>query len=223
MRRPLTGALLALLVAMPVAGEAQSARGQASRPRPRPSRSVGARVYGVYGGVALASADTFEAVADTSRTTTVGGGVQVTRLWRDLFVDVSLHRHALDGERVFVSDGTVYPLGIPLDVTFQPIDVSAGWRLSMPRYSPYVGLGLSSIGYRETSPFAQAGDDVDERATGVVILAGVDVVAWRFLSIGGELRYRLVNGVLGEGGASAIYGEEALGGVQYALRLSIGR
>lgn len=183
---------------------------------------VGALVYGTYGAVSLASSDTFDAVAGTSRASSFGVGGEVTRLWRQLFVDVGYSRQSLDGERVFVSNGTVYTLGIPLEIKFQPIDLAAGWRLD-GRVAVYGGAGMTWIKYTETSDFAQAGDNVDARKSGLLILAGIDVPLGRWIMAGGEFRYRAVKGVLGEGGASAAFAEDQLGGVSYAVRVSVGR
>lgn len=206
MARWLAGVVLAGLFLSPAAARAQA---------------PGVRAYFTYGAVSLASSETFKAVADTNKATSLGGGAQVTGLWRSLFLDVGVSRQSLDGTRVFVFENVVYPLDIPLDVSFTPVDVVAGWRFDRRRYSPYVGGGLSLVSYNESSSFARAGDDVSERGTGYVLLAGVDVPAWRFLVLGGELRYRAVSGVLGERGASAVFGEDQLGGIQYSLRMSV--
>jgi hypothetical protein len=77
--------------------------------------------------------------------------------------------------------------------------------------------------YREDSDFATAGDDVNERKTGVVALAGADVRVLRLVSVGGEFRYRAVDGVLGVGGVSQIFGDDQLGGLSLAARFSVGR
>lgn len=206
-RRRLVLGLLISLAAQPVSAQ----------------RSIDARGYFTYGAVSLASSETFKAVAGTSRTSSIGGGGEVTGLWKGLFADVAFSRQRLEGERVFVLDGTVYPLGIPLDVRFWPLDVAAGWRLTRGRTSPYVAAGLSSIKYEETSDFAQAGDDVSARKSGALVLGGVDVALARWLFVGGELRYRAVTGVLGESGASAVFDEDRLGGLSYAVRVSLGR
>jgi len=79
------------------------------------------------------------------------------------------------------------------------------------------------MSYKEESDFAIGSDDVDERKTGAVFLAGVDVPLGRFVRVGGEYRYRTVSGVLGEGGVSAILGEDQLGGSVFAFRASVGR
>ena len=183
----------------------------------------GIRAYSTFGSTQLAATDSFEAVTGTSRSTGLGGGVTVTRLWRGVFADVSFAQTKLDGERVFIHDGTVYELGIPVEITMQPIDAAIGWRLVKGRLSPYAGAGYSSMSYRETSRFSASGDDVNERASGPMVLAGADVAVLRWLHVGGEVRYRAIDGVLGRGGVSEVYGEDSLGGVSAALRLSVGR
>jgi hypothetical protein len=62
----------------------------------------------------------------------------------------------------------------------------------------------------------------EESSTGAAILAGVDVSLARFLRVGGEFRYRAVNGVLGIGGVSTGFGEDQLGEFAAALRVSFG-
>lgn len=185
------------------------------------AQSPGVRAYFTYGAVSLTSSDTFKAVADTNSAMSLGGGIQTTGLWRSLFVDVGFSRQSLDGTRVFVFEDVVYPLNIPLTTSFMPIDITSGWRFDRRRYSPYVGGGLLLVSYKESSAFARAGDDVSERGTGFLLLAGVDVPVWRFMALGGELRYRAVSGVLGDSGASAVFGEDQLGGLQYSIRISV--
>jgi opacity protein-like surface antigen len=104
----------------------------------------------------------------------------------------------------------------------RPFDVGAGWRWS-GRFSPYVGGGMSWISYEETSEFAGAGEDLDESATGLLLLGGIDMQLSRWLHIGGDVRYRRVDGVLGAGGASEVYGEDDIGGFGAHVRFSIGR
>jgi opacity protein-like surface antigen len=185
--------------------------------------SIGLRGYGSYGSTALAATETFEAVAGTATRPNVGGGAVVAGLWRGVFVDVGVSQLKLDGERVFVDGGTAYSLGIPLQVTLRPIDVAAGWRLTTGRFSPYVGGGISSLSYEETSAFAQAGDDLKARKSGPLFLAGVDARLVKWVHIGGELRYRAIKGILGAAGASEAFGEDEIGGMSAGIRFSIGR
>jgi hypothetical protein len=201
-------AIAALLALWPALGSAQA--------------RVGLIGYATYGSTSFAAADSFEAVGASGHQQGLGGGVSVTGIWRGLFVDVGVARQKMTGERVFVDAGTVYPLGIPLEITIRPVDLAGGWRLSHGRISPYVGAGVTFLSYREQSTFAVGGDDVDERATGGLFLAGADVKALTWLSVGGEVRYRKVSGILGDGGVSQIFGDDQLGGVAVALRVSLG-
>jgi hypothetical protein len=185
---------------------------------------VGLSGYGVFGDVRLDADQTFQAVSETSHGLVMGGGLQVTNLWRFVFVDVAVSRMTIDGERISLNDdGAVQPLGIPLEVSMLYVDVAAGWRHVHGRLSPYVGGGISRLRYRETTEFAQPGEDVAESGTGPLFLAGVDFALFRWMRVGGELRYRRIGGVLGSGGASARFDEDSAGGVSTALRVTIGR
>jgi hypothetical protein len=179
--------------------------------------------YGFFGDVRLDAAQTFEAVSDTSHARLLGGGFQITNLWKSVFVDVAVSRLTIDGERIFIDNGAVQPLGIPLEISMLYADVAAGWRDVKGRLSSYVGGGVSRLRYRETSEFAQPEENVTESGTGVLFLAGVDFGLFRWVRVGGELRYRRISGVLGSGGASEKFDEDSAGGVSIALRVSIGR
>jgi hypothetical protein len=187
------------------------------------AQAIGASVYATYSTTSLTASNTFEAAAGTSRKSAPGIGGTVTGLWRGAFVDVAFTQYKLDAQRLFIDQGTVYPLGIPVRITMRPFDVIGGWRYgSRGRVSPYGGAGLVFFQYREDSDFAAAGDDVNERKTGVVALAGGDVRVLRLVSVGGEFRYRTVDGVLGLGGVSQIFGDDQLGGLSFAARFSVG-
>ena len=189
----------------------------------RAQSSLGARGYVTFGRVFFTSGDSFEAVTGERNALIAGVGGQVTGLWKGLFVDGAFSRQTLDGERVFVANGDVFPLGIPLEVRLEPLDAAIGWRFTTGGVASYVGIGMTSIHYTEAADFAQPGDDVDERKSGAFVLAGVDVPLGRWVSVGGEFRYRSVAGVLGDGGVSAVYGDDQLGGVSYAVRVAVGR
>lgn len=184
---------------------------------------VGVLAHASYGSTVFEAKDSFETVTGTSNAPGFLAGVTLTRLWRGVFVDVASGRTTLDGERVFVHAGTVFPLGIPAAIEWRPLDIAAGWRVAGRRFTPYAGIGLTTIAYKETADFAQVGDDVSETASGLLLLGGVDVPLWRWISLGGEVRYRAVTGVLGVGGVSEVFGEDQLGGTSFAVRLSIGR
>jgi opacity protein-like surface antigen len=185
---------------------------------------LGLNGYGVLGDMRLDAAQTFEAVSETSHARLFGAGIQVTNIWRSVFVDVAVSNMTIDGERVFFDEArAVQPLGIPLEVSMRYVDVAAGWRARHGRLSPYVGGGFSGLRYRERSELAQPGEDVAEGGVGPLFLAGIDFTLSRWVRIGGEVRYRRVGGVLGAGGASAEFREDSAGGVSTALRVTIGR
>jgi hypothetical protein len=173
--------------------------------------------------VSLSASDSFKAVAGTNRVSGFGAGATLTGIWEGLFADIAFSQQKLDGQRVFATAGTVYELGIPLEITLRPIDVGGGWRFLAGRISPYVGAGVTFVSYKETADFAQTGDDVSERQAGLLILGGLDVALIRWLYAGAEVRYRGVNGILGTGGVSGVYNEDSLGGVAVAVRMSVGR
>jgi opacity protein-like surface antigen len=193
-------------------------------PAPVSAQSLGIRGYATFGTAQLAAADTFEAVADTSQQPVFGGGVQVTNIWRGVFADFAVAQiQTIDGQRVFVDDGDVFDLNIPLEVKMRPVDLAGGWRLVFGRVSPYVGVGVTFFRYEETSEGADADENVDESKTGPLFLGGVDFAIVSWLHAGGEIRYRQVTGILGERGASAEFGDDNAGGLTAALRISIGR
>ena len=200
------GLLLLMMMASPVVGQTRS----------------GVRGYFTYGGVSFSAVDSVEAVTGETRAAFFGGGGHVT-VWKGLFADVGVAAYSLDGQRVFVNNGTVYPLNIPVTLKFLPVDLAVGWRLH-GRVQPYGGVGMTSLGYKETGEYAQFGEDVDVRRSGVLVLAGADVTVWRtWLHAGGEVRYRSVKGILGDSGVSAAFNEDDAGGIAYALRISVGR
>jgi opacity protein-like surface antigen len=187
------------------------------------AQTIGLQGYFTYGTTMFAATDTLEAVTGDASATGVGFGATITNIWRQLFVDVGIQLQTLDGERVFAVAGQVYSLGTPTTIKTQSVDIVAGWRVPIGRIIPYAGAGLSVISYSETSPFANPGDDVDESASGLGILGGVDVMVVRWVRVGGEFRFRLVEGVLGNQGLSAALGDDQLGGSSVALRVSVGR
>lgn len=181
------------------------------------------RGIGAFGLQSMSAADSFDAVVGKTSLNQFGGGVQVVNLWRSLFLEATVERSKAEGERVFVFDGDVFPLGIPLTVTLVPIDIVGGWRFqNLRRVVPYGGAGLTSLGYREESSFADS-DDVRERGTGFVVLGGIEVPVSRWIGVRGEVRFRRVPDVLGSGGISGAFEEASLGGVSYSVKLFVGR
>lgn len=198
------------------------ARGQDAQP-PKPPSSIGLHAYGVVDLDALAARESFEAVLGTSHLTAFGGGVDVVDIWKHLFVRVAGSRARKSGTRVFVSNGQVSSLTIPLTVTMTPVEVGGGWRFVSPkggRFTPYAGVSFLSMGYTETSKFADPGENTSERFTGQDVFGGLEVGIVKWLVAAGEVQYRRVPDALGAGGVSKDFGESDLGGV--TARVTIG-
>lgn len=191
---------------------------------PASAQSLSVRGIGAFGVEAMSASDSFDAVVGKTSLGQFGGGVQVVNLWKSLFVEATVERSKADGERVFVSDGDVFPLGIPLQVTMTPIDIVGGWRFrGLGRITPYAGAGLTSVSYREESSFDDTDGALSERGSGYVVLGGVEVPVWRWIHVRGEVRYRDVSDVLGAGGVSAVFDESSLGGFTYGVKVAVGR
>jgi hypothetical protein len=190
---------------------------------PAAAQALSVRGYVTYGSTVFSSSESFEAITGESSKAGIGAGATVIGIWRGLFADVGVSQQELDGQRVFIDAGTVYPLGIPVSIRMRPVDIAGGWRFWYGRLSPYAGAGVTLLSYEETADFAEGGDNVSESKTGALVLAGLDVAIIRWLHVGAEFRYRGVTGVLGDGGVSDIYGEDQLGGYAVAVRISVGR
>jgi len=218
MRRwlPIALSVVCLVVARPAYAQSGGAGSQ------NPGR-IGLRTYAMCDSLQMAASKSFDAVFGTSTLSGCGAGVEVVDLWKHIFVRVTASRVKKTGERVFVSDGTAYPLGIPLEMSMTPTELGAGWRFVSDRrpsrFVPYVGAGAVWLNYEETSDFADSGENVSTQYTGSTVFGGVDVALVRYVSVGGEVGYRTVN-ANGLGGASQEFSEKNLGGA--VLRFTVG-
>jgi len=185
---------------------------------------IGGRVFAWGDWQQMTAKDSFDAVTGASTMSGAGGGAEVHRLWRNVFVRGSVSSLKAEGERVFVFDGTVFPLGIPLEITMTPIELSAGWRFNPigGRLVPYVGGGALWMKYRETSDGDVGSERVSETYTGAVVFGGIDVSVWRFVSAGAEVAWRTAK-VKDPTGSLEAFGEDDLGGVSVRVMVSIGR
>lgn len=95
----------------------------------------------------------------------------------------------------------IHALGIPLEVGIY-VDMATDWRHVDARMSTYVVGRFLRLTYRETSAIAQPGEDVTDRRTGTLPLAGIDVALSRWIRVGGEVRYRRMGGELGSSRAT---------------------
>jgi opacity protein-like surface antigen len=192
------------------------------------TRHIGVQGVAIAGVNWMSPSKSLEASGLSTKPIEIGGGVQVTNIWHDLFAQVNVSRLSTDGERTFVDDdGTPFPLGIPLSVKATYIDVSAGWKVIQVRETgrpllSYFGGGVGRVRYEERSPFALPGDDVDTTATSYHIVGGVEVKVLSWLGIAGEVRYRWVPNLLGEGGTSAALHDNNFGGFAAGAGVTLG-
>ena len=188
--------------------------------------AIGVRGFVTLGNISFNAEESFDAIFDSSSGPIFGGGGQVLLPW-GIYVEVSASRFSAEGERAFVGpapDHEVFRLGIPLEVKITPLDITGGWRFRRwNRIVPYGGAGYSSYQYQETSEFSDPDEDIDERYNGFHIVGGAEYLPFRWMAIGGEVGWSSIGGALGDGGVSAAFDEDNLGGTTIRLKISIGR
>jgi hypothetical protein len=195
------------------------------KPQPRP-RSVSIGGYAMLGSFAFTAHDSFEAILGTSSGPIFGGGARIGIPYGRLFVDVGAWRYQDDGERVFVSNGIVYPLNVATEISATPIELSGGWQFlirTMPKVLPYAGGGLTLMNYSETSDFANDDENVDETFTGYHLFGGVEYKMTRWLGVAGEVSWTTVPNAIGDSGVSQAFNEDDLGGASFRFKVTIGR
>lgn len=172
---------------------------------------------------AMSAADSFDAVLGSSQLLGFGGGADVLNVWKNVFARVSFSRARKDGERAVVFDGRAIPIGVPITVSYTPIEIGGGWQfgpMGGNRFTPYVGGGLLRLRYSEKSPFSVTGDDVKLSKNGYLVFGGVEVPVWRYVVVGGEAQYRSVPDAIGTDGVSRDFEETNLGG--FTVRVLFG-
>jgi opacity protein-like surface antigen len=181
------------------------------------------RPFFLFAEQSFAAVDTFDATFGHSYGPFFGGGGQV--VIHDRFVvEVSASRFQEDGQRAFLTNGVSYPLGIPLTATITPIEITAGYRFRLSsRVRPYVAAGVGTWSYKETSSFADPGDNVDTRHAGWVVNGGAEFRLQKWVGLAVDAEYSHVPGILGQGGISQQAGESDLGGVAGRVKVIIGR
>jgi opacity protein-like surface antigen len=218
-RLPIALAGLALLAAAdPAAAQSQ--------PRPaQQSSSIHIGGYGMFGLMNFTAVETFDAVLGKSSDNIYGGGATVGLPLGGLFVDIGAWRFKQVGERVFVTNGEVFHLGIPVTITITPVELTAGWkfRWGNSRLVPYAGGGVTMYGYKETSEFSTPEEDVDERFNGYHVLGGVEYKVMRWLGLGGEVAWTTIPDAIGTAGASKAFGDTDLGGTSFRAKITVGR
>jgi len=217
-RRTAVLTLAALAWVAPVSAQGRGATSQSNDP---PAISV--RPFFLASGQNFTAKETFNAVFGKTVEPFWGGGAQVV-FRRSLFVDVTVSRFKATGERAFRFDGQNFGLGIPLTVTETPVEVSGGYRFQVsPRLVPYVGAGIGSYSYEETSDFSTAEENLKTRQVGYLVNGGAEFRLGRWLGLTADVQYTHVPGILGEGGISKEADENDLGGLAARFRVVVGR
>ena len=202
-----------------------------AKPRPRNApppvrRGVDIGGYAMFGNITFTATESFDAVLGEPAGPIFGGGARIGLPWGGLFVDVGAWRFRGEGERVFVYNDEVFKLGIPVEVTVAPLEISGGWRVRLrraPKFIPYVAGGFTSMRYRETSEFSTPTEDVDENFSGYHVLGGAEYKITRWLGVAGEASWTTVPDAIGEAGVSQRFSETDLGGTTLRFKITIGR
>lgn len=220
----LAAILISLLASDAVAQAKPRPRRSPPPPLPPPTLEIGG--YAMVGLMNFTAADSFNAILGSPSGAIFGGGARVNLPLGGLFVDIGAWRFRGDGERVFVFDGQVFPLDIPVEITITPLELTAGWRFRLrrlPRFRPYVGGGFTSYGYNETSELATDAENLDERFNGYHLLGGAEYRVARWIAVGGEVTWATVADAIGASGASDAFNETDLGGTSVRFKITIGR
>jgi hypothetical protein len=193
--------------------------------RAQSANTVGVRGFGLVGNVTFTANETFDAVFGSNNGLIFGGGGQVL-LPLNIYVEAGAWRFQREGERVFIGpNDEIFGLGIPLDVSVTPLEITGGYRITQlaRRVVPYAGFGYTALRYKETSEVANDDEDVDETFSGFHIVGGVEYQVKRWLAIGGEVGWTSVADAIGNGGVSAHFNEDNLGGTSLRVKIAVGR
>jgi len=202
------------------------------KPRPRPAaarpqpRSVQFGGYAMFGRINFTAVESFDAIVGSSSGPIFGGGARIGLPLGGLFVDVGAWRYRGEGERVFVANDEIFTLGIPVEITVTPVEISAGWRFRFrraPKFMPYAAGGFTLLKYRETSEFSTASEDADDSFNGYHVVGGAEYKITRWFGLAGEASWSTVPDAIGESGVSAAFNETDLGGTTVRVRVTIGR
>ena len=186
------------------------------------------RGFGDIGITWFSAADAFDAVFGSATGTFFGGGAEVVLPSR-VFAGVRFSRFEKSGERVFVSDGEVFPLGIDLTASIAPIELSGGYRFSGTGRPggviPYIGGGIGWHKYKESSEFAGTGEDIDDTFTGYHVLGGAEFRLGRWFGVAGEAQWTSVPDAFDDDSSSAAaeFDEHNLGGFALRVKFVVGR
>ena len=160
---------------MPLLAAAAPALAQTT-PKPARATAPSIQVFGAFDSLSIASSKTWNTVFGKSTMTAMGGGADVTGLWKGLFLRGEFTSSEITGQRVTIISGTAYKLGTKLTVKMTPKALGLGWRFAnRSRFTPFLGASAVFLGYTETSDFADSLENTSETLTGAAGFAGAAV------------------------------------------------
>jgi hypothetical protein len=201
--------------------------GQASRPPTAPRRDLsgspvagGFRAFGQAAYGQFLAKETFAAVLGQAEGLWWGGGAAYI-FPNGTYIEGSLERFRAIGERVFVFEDHVFPLGLSDTVTVMPLTVTLGYRRGQGALTPYIGVGIGRYFFKEESELAEPSENVSESFTGYHGLVGLE---WRSGLFGTavEAQYAHVPDAL-DGGLATAFDEHNLGGMNVRVKVFVGR
>jgi opacity protein-like surface antigen len=182
------------------------------------------RGFGDLGSTTFAAKKSFDAVLGSESGRVLGGGVEAV-LPQRVFVNLRASRFREVGQRVFLFNGERFGLDIPTTVTVTPVELTGGYRFDFGRrLIPYGGAGVGWHRYEETSQFADAGENVDERFAGYHLVGGAEFRLARWIGAAAEAQWATVPDALGDdsNSVSREFDESDLGGVTFRLKVVVG-
>jgi hypothetical protein len=192
--------------------------------RTEPANEPGTHVFG-FGQAGLQrwqAHDTFSAVLGSAQAPMFGGGAQVI-VNGQIMVTGSIDYFKKNGERVFVSEGEVFKLGIRDTVKIVPVSLTVSYREHTRRFAYYGGVGVGRYFYKEDSDFADPSENISERFTSYLVVGGLELHAMGAIRTAFEVQFTTVPDAIGTTGASKSFGETNLGGLQFRVKVLAGR
>ena len=180
----------------------------------------GIQGFGQVGYGRFLAGESFDAVFDSPDAFWFGGGVRYG--FGRTFVQGSVERFRKTGERVFVFENEVFPLGLEDTITLMPIAITAGYYFPKRTMLPYLGAGIGRYFVTEKAEFAEPGDDVKREHMSYHVLGGVEWTYSRLLAFAVEGDFTHVPDAL-DAGVAPLFNESNLGGFQIRVRVVVGR
>jgi opacity protein-like surface antigen len=190
--------------------------------------SARAQSFGIdleAGYATLTASKSADTVFGSSGGFTFGGSAQYA-LKKGIFVRGGYRHFGKTGEKVFLENASspAFPLGFPLTVNINSIDVLGGWRFRLggqkpSPFVPYLAAGAIISSYHEKSTVADLVETNDQTKTGFQFLGGLEWRVFGKVTLAAEAAYAIVPNAIGVAGVSKIYGEDDIGGFRVMGRL----